>query len=256
MRIFISLLAIGLFLTTFCLAQNADQDVVYLKNGGIMHGKVIELIPEKSVKLQTSDGNIQVFTMAEIESIKKETIPAEVVLPEPRNKIESWYLYFALGYGRSYYPDPLQGIVDDLGSLPGVSHVGISLEVPGVYWPLHDNHTLLGGSLNGIGDRYELSGNSIQINQYLFSFSSMHFLTGEIGDGFFLRGDVGIAWLNVQSSPGGSSSSNSGFGILLGGGYSIPVSNETRITVNLNYSSRRVESQSYGALSFNVGVLL
>jgi hypothetical protein len=84
----------------------------------------------------------------------------------------------------------------------------------------------------------------------------MHFLTGEIGDGIFLRGDVGIAWLNVQSSLFGLSSSNAGFGILVGGGYSYPVSNETRITVNLYYGARRVESESYGALSINVGILL
>jgi len=256
MRYLIGILAVGLILTSFCPAQESYEDVVYLKNGGIMHGKIIEMIPEKSVKLQTRDGNVHVFEMAEIERIKKETVPSDTVAQEPRNKIESWYLYFALGYGKAYYPDPLQLTVDALGSISGVSHVSISLDVPGVYWPLHNKHTILGGSLNGIGDRYEISGSSMQINHYLLSLSSLHFLTGEIGDGVFLRGDVGMAWINVQSSLGLLSTSSAGIGILLGGGYSFPVSNETRITVNLNYCVRWVESESYRALSINVGVLL
>lgn len=256
MRYLISILVAGVLLSSVCLAQKTQQDVVYLKNGGIMRGTIIEMIPEKSVKLQTSDGNVHVFEMGEIERITKEESLTEPEKQEPQDRIESWYLYFALGYGKAYYPDALQEAVDELSSISGVSHVGISIEIPGVYWPLRNKHTILGGSLNGIGDRYEGSGNSIQINHYLLSFSAMHFLTGEVGDGIFIRGDAGIAWLNVETSSGGSSSSNSGFGCLFGGGYSFAVSNETRIMVNLNYSSRWVESETYGALSINIGVLL
>jgi hypothetical protein len=153
MRYFITILAAGLILTSICLAQGSYQDAVYLKNGGIMRGTIIEMIPGKNVKLQTRDGNVHVFDMAEIERITKEAAPSDTVAQEPRNKIESWYLYFALGYGKAYYPDPLQRAVDELGSNSTVSHVGISLEVPGVYWPLHNNHTILGASLNGIADR-------------------------------------------------------------------------------------------------------
>lgn len=251
-----SVFAVGLFLTSVCLAQNTYQDVIYLKNGGIMRGTITEIIPEKSVKLQTRDGNIYVFEMGEIERIRREESPAEPENQEPQNRVESWYLYFALGYGKAHYPDPLQRAVDQLGSIAGVSQGGISIEIPGVYWPLRNNQTILGGSLNGIADRYEASGNSIQINQYLLSFSALHFLTGEVGDGIFIRGDAGMAWLSVQSSLAGSSSSNTGFGILVGSGYSFPVSNETRITVNLNYTAQWVESETYGALSINVGVLL
>jgi hypothetical protein len=245
-----------LLLSSLCLAQVATQDVVYLNNGGIMRGTIIELIPEKSVKLQTVDGNVHVFLMSEVEKITKEAASSSIVAPEPRNKIESWYLYFALGYGKAYYPSPLQEAVDVLGSSSEVSHVGISLDLPGIYWPLRNNHTILGGSLNGIGDRFETGGRSIQINQYLLSLSSLNFLTGEIGDGLYLRGDVGMAWLNVQGSGGLSSSSSVGFGGLVGGGYAFPVSSETRITQNLNYGVRWVESDSYGSLSVNLGVLL
>jgi hypothetical protein len=238
------------------MAQESLEDVVYLKNGGIMRGTIIEMVPETSVKLQTRDGNVHVFAMAEIDRIKKEAVNVGSMAPEPRNKIESWYLYFALGYGKAYYPTLLQEAVDALGNASEVSHVSISIEVPGVYWALRDNHTILGGSLNGTGDRFETSGRSIQINHYLLSLSSLHFLTGEIGDGLYVRGDVGIAWLNIQSSAGIGATSSAGFGALFGGGYSFPVSSETRLTLNIHYSSKWVEGDTYGALSVNLGVLL
>ncbi len=256
MRYLFEMLIVGIFLSSLGSARQKSNDVVYLKNGGVMRGTIIEMIPEKSVKLQTSDGNILVFSMSEIDRVAKDVPLTEMESQEMRNKIESWYLFFAIGYGSAYYPGQLRQAVDQLNSTSGVSHIGMSIEIPGVYWPLQNNHTIVGGSLNGVADRYEASGHSIQINQYLLSVSSWHFLTGEIGDGIFLRGDLGIAWLNAQSSPGGSSSSSAGFGILVGGGYSYPVSNETRLTLNFNYAARRVEGESYGASSFNIGILL
>ncbi|MEI6124141.1 MAG: hypothetical protein WCQ95_11010 [Bacteroidota bacterium] len=69
-----------LLLTTFLLlvsgafAQNIMQDVVYLKNGGIIRGTLIELVPDKHIKIQTVDGNVFVYQMSEIEKYVKEAV--------------------------------------------------------------------------------------------------------------------------------------------------------------------------------------
>ena len=47
-------------------------DVVYLKNGSVIKGTVIEQVPNKQIKIQTKDGNIFVFEYDEIEKFKKE----------------------------------------------------------------------------------------------------------------------------------------------------------------------------------------
>ncbi len=47
-------------------------DVVYLKNGSIIRGIIIEQIPNVSVKLKTRDGNIFVFKTDEIEKLTRE----------------------------------------------------------------------------------------------------------------------------------------------------------------------------------------
>lgn len=55
--------------------QNNMEDVVYLKNGSIIRGIIIEQIPNQSIKIQTKDRNIFVFKIEEIEKITKEEIP-------------------------------------------------------------------------------------------------------------------------------------------------------------------------------------
>ncbi|MDR2231877.1 MAG: hypothetical protein LBE56_01995 [Tannerella sp.] len=47
------------------------QDAVYLKNGSVIRGVIIEQIPNISIKIETTEGNIFVFRMDEIESISK-----------------------------------------------------------------------------------------------------------------------------------------------------------------------------------------
>ena len=60
-------------ISTVCVCQNIEQiDVVYLKNGSMIKGTVTELIVDKTVKIQTSDGSLWVFNMSEVEKIVKE----------------------------------------------------------------------------------------------------------------------------------------------------------------------------------------
>ncbi len=47
-------------------------DVVYLKNGSIIKGIIMEQIPNESIKIQTKDGSLFVFKMEEVEKITKE----------------------------------------------------------------------------------------------------------------------------------------------------------------------------------------
>jgi len=48
------------------------QDVVYLKNGTVIRGIIIEQIPFESIKIETKGGSVFVYTLDEIEKITKE----------------------------------------------------------------------------------------------------------------------------------------------------------------------------------------
>lgn len=52
-------------------AAQQYQEVVYLKNGSVIKGVVIEQIPGQSVKVQTQDGSIFVYKMSEVDKIVK-----------------------------------------------------------------------------------------------------------------------------------------------------------------------------------------
>ena len=58
--------------TTLCFGQNNYQDVVYLKNGSIIRGTIIEQVPNESIKIETSDKSVFVYEMKDIEKIAKE----------------------------------------------------------------------------------------------------------------------------------------------------------------------------------------
>ena len=60
------------FITTMAFGQNNYQDVVYLKNGSIIRGVIIEQVPNKSIKIETADRNVFVYQMDEIEKLTKE----------------------------------------------------------------------------------------------------------------------------------------------------------------------------------------
>lgn len=64
-----------LALVLCCIAGVASAqyvETVHLKNGGIIHGIIIEQIPNEKLKIQTRDGNVFVYTFDEIEKITKE----------------------------------------------------------------------------------------------------------------------------------------------------------------------------------------
>ena len=71
--IFIGLvLFIGAFVSSIGMAQQSMEDVIYLKNGSIVRGTIIEQVPGVSIKIETRDGNIFVYKPKEVDKIVKE----------------------------------------------------------------------------------------------------------------------------------------------------------------------------------------
>ena len=67
-----STLLIGFCLVQSTVAQEEMQDVVYLKDGSIVRGTIIEQAPNASIKILTRDGNTFVYNMGDVERIAKE----------------------------------------------------------------------------------------------------------------------------------------------------------------------------------------
>jgi hypothetical protein len=80
--LFLIILIALLFLAGSGYSQSHYEDVVYLKNGSVIHGMIIEQVPNESIKIQTQDRNIFVFKMDEVLKMTKE----EVQLPATAGK--------------------------------------------------------------------------------------------------------------------------------------------------------------------------
>lgn len=90
----VSILTLLFYIIVNSFGQNY-QEVVYLKNGSIKLGVVIEHIPNQLIKIKTTDGNIFAYNTYEVEKITKE----EIIKSSLSHTISSGYKGFIdLGY--------------------------------------------------------------------------------------------------------------------------------------------------------------
>lgn len=73
MRIKTLLMAAALITATAATAQQT-QDVVYLKNGSIIHGQVTEMKPDGNITIVNGLGDTLVFATADVDRTTKETV--------------------------------------------------------------------------------------------------------------------------------------------------------------------------------------
>ena len=74
-KLFLSIVLVLASVVMF--AQGTYKEVVYLKNGSIIKGIILEQVPNENVKIQTADGSIFVYPMSEVQKIAKEMIEPE-----------------------------------------------------------------------------------------------------------------------------------------------------------------------------------
>ncbi len=117
MKSVIFFFSLFLVLSMASLAQQNYDDVVYLKNGSVIRGVIIEQVPNVSLKLQTKDGNIFVYKMEEVERITKELAQgyneqSEYYAGSEKSPALAWGLSFLIpGLGQYYNGDIVKGVI-------------------------------------------------------------------------------------------------------------------------------------------------
>jgi len=112
---YLALLAF-VFISSLAFAQSNLQDVVYLKNGSVIRGVIIEQVPNQSIKLQTADRNVFVYRMDEIERLTREPRLGQSgnmsSVEKAKSPVLAWGLSFLMpGVGQFYNGDVGKGIV-------------------------------------------------------------------------------------------------------------------------------------------------
>ena len=170
---------------------------------------------------------------------------------------ENWYTYWSFGFSSNSYPGEMDSVLNDLEALPGVDRTEIAIDMLGFYWPVEEK-LILGFVISGTADAFTTPVGDMQLNQYLYGASVMKFFGKETGDGLFLRGDLGFSKLSVTTNVtgvNGTFTSDTGTGYLLGVGYGIPVSEQSRILFSINVHNNDIEGDGLSAVSLNIGGL-
>ena len=145
---------------TFAFAQGNMQDVVYLKNGSVIRGEIIEMVSGETVKIMTTDGNVFVHAFADVERFSKERPVSAVAVNSNAYNIEekspwlSGFLSFCIpGLGQFYNGESRKGWVDlatSLGSYLGM-YAGACMVVYGAdYEMMYDGTTRDGMFTTGV----------------------------------------------------------------------------------------------------------
>ncbi|OQW48442.1 MAG: hypothetical protein A4S09_04495 [Proteobacteria bacterium SG_bin7] len=198
-------------------------------------------------------------TVSEEKEIKKPEAPEKTAVYEQLDaqlpsKNETWYTQWGVGLSSNKYEPQLSSV------FTAGPRTQVAVDILGFYWPWSSHHTIHGIIVCSQGDSYTYgTGSSYSLSQSLLAYSIQHFLGANIGDGWFLRGDVGIASATETLSDGSISTtmgSARGGGIDLGGGYSWPISPETRFLLtglltnkNVNVKNGEVKMSSFSILA-------
>jgi hypothetical protein len=119
-------------------SQQGSLDVVYLKNGSIIKGTIIEQVPNKTIKMQTGDGNIFVYDFKEIEKITKEQPAVQKRMSaSPSRKDPTTALVLSClipGAGQFYSNQTKKGAIQFGGALVGYLAYFIARPHMGEVW--------------------------------------------------------------------------------------------------------------------------
>lgn len=75
-----------LIVTLHSYAQTITQDVIYLKNGTILKGQIIDYNSTGQLKVEIKGGSILVYDANQVQKIDKETIETAVLTPKPADR--------------------------------------------------------------------------------------------------------------------------------------------------------------------------
>lgn len=82
-------------------SAQSQRETVYLHNGSVIKGEVIEAVPGESIKVKTADGSIFVYDMADVERIAKEQEADGYVAGNSRGGHRGLDFTVDVGYGIS-----------------------------------------------------------------------------------------------------------------------------------------------------------
>lgn len=169
----------------------------------VCYGQVVKVEGQKAVlDISKCKNNKEIKKGAAFEKSHRTMLPEEPTkpahaAPKPSSGPtldEDWYTLWGFGFSSiRYQDDDVQNALNDLKDTPGVDHTAVNVDVLGFYWPFADRKSMQGFIINSVSDSYTSDAGDLTVSQALYAYSYHRFYGANIGDGWFWRGDVGLA---------------------------------------------------------------
>ncbi len=229
-------LIFALLVTVFVSAQQNNLiDVVYLKNGSIVRGIIVEQVPNELIKLQTADGSLFVYQTGEIDKIIKEgpITHSSNNMAFNEKKSNQRRGYIGISVGPSF-------AVGDLSGLP----VGAALNLVDFGYLFNDNFGIAG---KWLGTGYSEGGETFAMGGLLAGLLGSTPISPMIN----FEGKVLIGFSAFTFDDGYDSyTSDLYFGYDIGVGLRINTSDKVSLLVNADY----LGADNYNSVNITFGV--
>ena len=230
-KLLICLFMITVGFTVF--SQEVYQDVIYLKNGEIISGIIVEQIPGISMKIETSENKVVTIKMEEIENITKEKTTLNLA---QQNNIKSRFEgNAALGY--------------DLGSSDyGLDRLMINFSLGYSFYPVF----FIGAGL-GVRQYPDLKATIIPVyfdfRGILMDRKVSPFVSAQFGTSFDVTNEFKNVGLMINPNVGVNFRLTDDSQVYMSFGYEFQYMN----FYNMHGGYHNVSKQNNGAISFRVG---
>jgi len=245
MRRVLPFLALLLICATSLGAQEME-DVVYLKDGTVVRGVIIETVPNQSIRIRTRDGSVYVYTFNLIDRMTKEPVQAAQAAAQPaaaapaqqETQLKHARKGFFFGLGLGYGSLGLEDVDEREGAFSG--------------------NLKLGGALS---QKIQIG---IQSNAWTKSFSEIDgsitfgVLTGMVqfypaaNGGLYVAGGLGMGVLSASAF--GESDSESGFGYMFGFGYDLRLGSNFSLTPYFYYFAATITETTVNAFQTGLAI--
>ena len=262
-------LAVVVILVVFqvTLLAQTTVDVIYLKNGSVIRGTIIEQIVGETVKIQTRDGSIFSYKMDEMLRISKENstpsassqdaskadlyIAGGLALPSgPEDFRDNWNLGLNLGGGIGF-------------SLSSAVSIAFSGEY--AFFPIDETEMLKKAGASGTGVSVTIDGGTLSILTLAGNVKLLLIPTPGSTAPYFVAGagffSLSASDARISASYLGSSSSvtvkfdnESAFYASVGAGMDIPMNEKTSVFFEGRYSIGFTKGENTSYIPIKAGI--
>jgi len=234
----IILAAITIASVSLAFSQSNTEDVVYLKNGSVIRGKITDQLNTGKVKIELMGGSVFVFAAADVDSMKKENRLKNQIKEIRQNYYRKDHGFrnmteLAIIYGVNFKNNPNNDPYN--GYTENGDDIGLSLQTINGYqfWP----YLFVGG---GIGiDRF------ITYQQTFSPFFlrlSSEFIKRKVTPYVYLDAGYSVMWKQPDADGGTFTTNTGGSYVAAGGGLRIYTRSRASVILSAGYKMNKSSS--------------